>query len=211
MNQPVSNINQLKPKHGYVINPPSRGAYAVEQGWWNLGEWHVVELEGGKNFPAQEGGAAFYESTDVNSFQPPVDGLILSGGHEDVRQKLNYTDQQLIAEGKTPWPRLTVPASKVIDIEWRYTMAHKTRGYVAFITRDGWDSDQVITRNQLESKPFFEDIYPEAPYWEHDLPAKIHHQLVLPDHKQGHHVVVLLWLVADTGNAFYQTFDFDFG
>lgn len=204
-------VSHITPKHGRAINPPSRGVIAVEQGWWGLQEWHINELEGGKNFPDLTAGPARYEPTDSPSDHPPADGLICSGGRLDERQRLNLTDRELIAEGKPVWPRIPVPSNKIVDIEWVYTMAHKTRGYVAFITKDGWNPDYTITRAQLEARPFYENIYPEAPYWDHELPAKTHHQMVLPDNKKGHHVVVLLWLVADTGNAFYQTFDFDFG
>jgi chitin-binding protein len=34
--------------------------------------------------------------------------------------------------------------------------------------------------------------------------------VTLPKGKKGRHVVVLLWIVANTGNAFYQAFDLDF-
>ncbi|MBD8513515.1 lytic polysaccharide monooxygenase [Photobacterium sp. CAU 1568] len=211
MIQKSPNVGNISPKHGRAVNPPSRGVVAMEQGWWGLQEWHANELEGGKNFPELTGGPALYEPTDSPSEQPPADGLICSGGRQDERQKLNLTDRELIAEGKTAWPKIPVPTNKIVDIEWVYTMAHKTRGYVAFITKDGWNPDQAISRSQLEAKPFYENVYPEAPYWDHELPAKTHHQVALPENKKGHHVVVLLWLVADTGNAFYQTFDFDFG
>ena len=50
------------------------------------------------------------------------------------------------------------------------------------------------------------------PFWSHpdELKVKTHHEVKLPTSKRGHHVIVLLWLVANTGNAFYQAFDVNF-
>lgn len=43
-----------------------------------------------------------------------------------------------------------------------------------------------------------------------ELKAKVNHEVKLPTHKKGQHVIVLMWIVANTGNAFYQAFDVDF-
>ncbi|QCT21733.1 lytic polysaccharide monooxygenase [Jejubacter calystegiae] len=201
-------MSNITPFHGHAYDPPTRAVHAIQY-WTEFQEDHANELEGGKNFPDTVAGQAHYEGTDVWSETPPADGLILSGGRSDIRKKLNYTDQQLKEEGKQPWPRISVKASQELTIKWKYTAPHPTRGYIAFITKDGWDPSAPVTRSQLEEKPFFEDVYTEAPYWSYPLPAKDEHKLIIPAGKSGYHVVVLIWLVADTGNAFYQTYDLD--
>jgi len=186
---------------------------AVERGL--LGNWQVNEMEGGKNFPALTAGPfpAPYQ-TDDQSVTPPADGHILSGGKTDERDCINFTDEEMSKKLNTPftWPLLNVEAGQVFKVQWQYTAAHVTRGYRWLITKDGWDPKQRISRAQLEAKPFFEDFYTQVPYYQHadEMKAKVEHQVTLPKGKKGRHVVVLMWIVANTGNAFYQAFDLDF-
>ena len=210
MNQPE---NQNPLRHGRVMSPASRGAVAIERGL--LGGWQVNEMEGGKNFPALAGGpfpAPF--ATDSDSVVPPADGYILSGGKTDARDCVNFTDEEMSKKLNHPftWPLLNVNPGQVFKVKWEYTAPHTTRGYRWLITRDGWDPKQRITRAQLEAQPFAEDFYPQVPYYSHaaELKAKVNHAVKLPGNKQGHHVIVLMWIVANTGNAFYQAFDVDF-
>lgn len=207
------NERSPEPKHGRVISPPSRGSKAVELGL--LGNWQVNEMEGGKNFPALDAGP-FPEpyQTDVASVAPPADGYILSGGKQDARDCVNFTDAEMSAKlGRDfTWPMLDVKPGETFKVQWEYTMPHVTRGYAWFITRDSWDPNQRISRAQLEPEPFFTDFYPEVPFdkYRDKLIAKTQHEVQLPTGKRGHHVIVLAWVVADTGNAFYQAFDVNF-
>ncbi|MCP3749473.1 lytic polysaccharide monooxygenase auxiliary activity family 9 protein [Pseudomonas sp. SBB6] len=208
MNSPEKNL-----RHGRVISPASRGSKTVELGL--LGNWQVNEMEGGKNFPSLVAGpvpAPF--QTDAPSVVPPADGYILSGGKQDARDVVNYTNAEMSAKLGKPfnWPLLNVTPGQTFQVKWEYTAAHTTRGYRWFITKDGWDVNKRVSRAQLEAAPFAEDLYPYTPYYEHKdkLKAKVEHEVKLPTNKHGHHVIVLLWLVADTGNAFYQAFDVNF-
>ncbi|MCU1751962.1 lytic polysaccharide monooxygenase auxiliary activity family 9 protein [Pseudomonas sp. 6D_7.1_Bac1] len=210
MNKPES-----KPelKHGHVISPPSRTAIATQEGL--ILDWQANEMEGGKNFPSLTAGPfpKPYE-TDVASLVPPADGYILSGGRTDDRDCVNFTNEEMSQKLNRPftWPLLNVDPGQTFNVKWVYTMPHVTRGYSWFITKDGWDPKKRISRAQLEPKPFFDDFYTQVPYYEHttELKAKVEHEVKLPKGKKGHHVIVLLWVVADTGNAFYQAFDVNF-
>ncbi|HGJ5865398.1 MAG TPA: lytic polysaccharide monooxygenase auxiliary activity family 9 protein [Arsenophonus nasoniae] len=203
-------LDNIQPAHGRIITPASRGHFASINGWWGLG-WETNELEGGKNFPETKSGPCIREPSDVASSTPPKDGLIVSGGRTGERAYLNSTDNELITEGKIPWPKHPVPKDGLQHFIWEYTQQHKTRGYVAYITKNGWDTTTRLTRNHFELTPFFEDISPDVPFWSYDLPVKYEHDIQLPvNRKKGHHVIVVLWIIADTGMAFYQTFDFDF-
>ncbi|MGE8147040.1 lytic polysaccharide monooxygenase auxiliary activity family 9 protein [Pseudomonas frederiksbergensis] len=210
MNKPQT---QPELRHGRVTSPPSRGAIAIEQGL--LGDWQVNEMEGGKNFPSLSAGPfpAPYQ-TDSDSVIPPADGYILSGGKVDQRDCVNFTNEELSKKLGRPfaWPLLNVDPGQTFKVTWKYTAPHVTRGYRWLITKDGWDSKQRITRAQLEAKPFAEDFYTQVPYYSHsaEMVAKVNHDVKLPANKKGHHVIVLMWIVANTGNAFYQAFDVDF-
>ncbi|KAF0864066.1 lytic polysaccharide monooxygenase auxiliary activity family 9 protein [Pseudomonas sp. LD120] len=208
MNKPQAQL-----KHGRVVSPSSRGAVAVELGL--LGTWQVNEMEGGKNFPALAAGPfpKPYDS-DVASVTPPADGHILSGGKVDERDCINFTDEEMSQKinRSFSWPLLNVDPGQVFQVQWEYTAPHVTRGYNWFITKDGWDPKQRISRAQLEPQAFYQDFYTEVPFDKFGsvLKAKTHHEVTLPINKKGHHVVVLAWVVANTGNAFYQAFDLEF-
>ncbi|WP_194791568.1 lytic polysaccharide monooxygenase auxiliary activity family 9 protein [Pseudomonas sp. UFMG81] len=210
MNQPQTQ-NPLR--HGRVITPSSRGAVAIDLGL--LGGWQVNEMEGGKNFPALAAGPfpPPFE-TDNPSVTPPADGFILSGGKADARDCVNFTEQEMSTKlGRAfIWPLLSVDPGQIFRVTWNYTAPHTTRGYRWLITKDGWDPQQRISRAQLEAQPFAEDFYPQVPYYSHanELKAKVEHEVKLPANKHGRHVIVLMWIVANTGNAFYQAFDVDF-
>ncbi|MBC3953597.1 lytic polysaccharide monooxygenase auxiliary activity family 9 protein [Pseudomonas triticifolii] len=198
-------------RHGRVTSPPSRGSQAMDLEL--LEEWQVVELEGGKNFPATSAGAFPGHSEDTQSTAPPKDDYILSGGREDARDCINFTDEELAKKkAGAKWNRQDVRAGETFEVEWKYTMRHITRGYRWFITKDGWDENVRISRAQLDPDPFFDDLYTYEPYYDHeaDMPPKDKHSVVLPTGKSGHHLILLLWIVADTGAAFYQTFDVNF-
>ncbi|ANI29258.1 chitin-binding protein [Yersinia entomophaga] len=214
----TTNNSQLR--HGRITTPKTRGLVATDLGL--IGEWENNEMEGGKNFPDLNAGpvpAPFQADNPSNI--PPKDGLILSGGHAGNRESVNFTDQEmqqkLRALGKADdsfsWPKIAVKPGELFDVKWAYTAPHTTRGYRWFITKDGWNPQARITRDQLEVAPFSEDFYPFVPYYSHQakLVAKTNHQVLLPTGKKGHHVIVLLWIVANSGNAFYQAFDVDFG
>lgn len=172
-------------------------------------------MEGGKNFPALAAGPfpKPYDS-DVASVAPPADGHILSGGKVDDRDCINFTNEEMSKKINRPftWPLVNVNPGQVFQVQWEYTAPHVTRGYNWFITKDGWDPKQRISRAQLEPQAFYQDFYTEVPFDKFGsvLKAKTHHEVVLPKNKKGHHVVVLVWIVANTGNGFYQAFDLDF-
>ncbi|SHM62820.1 chitin-binding protein [Pseudomonas asturiensis] len=202
--------NTRQPRHGWVDTPPSRGSRAMELGF--LLKWEVAEMEGGKNFPDTVGGKFRYFEGDVESATPPRDGFILSGGHEDgYREDLNLTNAELLVKypASIPgWVVLPVEKGTEFKVHWEYMATHVTRGYRWFITKDNWDESVRITRDQLDPGPFAEWINPDKPFHQGMEPLK-DLSVTLPD-KTGHHVIILLWIVADTGNAFYQAFDVNF-
>ncbi|WP_156138441.1 lytic polysaccharide monooxygenase auxiliary activity family 9 protein [Rickettsia hoogstraalii] len=109
------------------------------------------------------------------------EGHLLSGGKEDERDSVNYTNAEMrqFSSDKTfDWRDGSkyhhvhkVKAGDKFDIHWDYTMAHKTRGYSYEIT------DHPTTD----------------------------HSIILPEREAGFHVLLERWIVADTGMAFHQS------
>ncbi|MBI6710802.1 lytic polysaccharide monooxygenase auxiliary activity family 9 protein [Pseudomonas syringae] len=241
----MNESTSAQPRHGMVTSPDSRGSYAISQGL--LLEWQVVAMEGGKNFPDEKFGLAHdFPGVDepINLdppasapplANPPPDGLILSGGQDDERKCLNYTDSEIVEEIRIQnpttqsigWPRLPAKDLKELTVKWHYAAEHVTRGYRWFITKDGWDESKPITREAFQGKNYvsdshfnedgqdglmWSDISPLSPFDKHRdelQPAEIT-KATLPSDKHGHHVILLAWIVAETDKAFYQAFDVDF-
>ncbi|QQQ53086.1 lytic polysaccharide monooxygenase [Pseudomonas syringae] len=166
---------------------------------------------------------------------PPQDGLILCGGQGDRRKCLNYTDSEIVEEIKilkpttksTGWPRKLVNGGEEFTVTWNYPAKHVTRGYRWFITKEGWDDSKRITRESFKEKNHFSDkhftadgqdglmwsdISDLSPFDQHrdELQPKVITTARLPKGKRGHHVILLVWIVAETDKAFYQAFDVDF-
>lgn len=212
-----SDSKQPQPEHGRVTEPASRGSYAMDQGL--LLEWHLHGIESGKNFPDTEEGPFVGFPSDVPSAKPPEDEVIVSAGWTDERKCLNYTDAELSEElqkkgiaNTEGWPRLSMKSGSMFDVTWYYEAPHVTRGYRWFITKDGWDQDTRLTRNHFQEEPFYEEISDLQPFDKHrdELKPATKNSAVLPEGKEGHHVILLLWIVAESPMAFYQAFDIDF-
>lgn len=102
----------------------------------------------------------------------------------------------------------------MIEFSWNYSARHASRRWNYFITKRDWDPQRALSRDQFEAEPFFRAEYLLQPFWEHEdglwPPAPTTHEVVLPE-REGYHVVLAVWEVANTGNAFYQVIDFEFG
>ncbi|WP_413727124.1 lytic polysaccharide monooxygenase [Sodalis sp. RH19] len=196
-----------------IVTPASRAQTLVDLG--RLSPLQVNTATGGKNFPDLNGGAVFWPfQDDVWSATPPEDGFILSGGQSGEISAVNFTDNQIAIFtlfAIRQWPRIRLSAGQILNIEWLYDRRRLTRGYRAFITRDDWNPNARITRAQLELRPFWENINQEFPFWQFpaQLQPRTHHSIPIPFNKTGHHVIVLLWLIADFEDAVYQAFDID--
>ncbi|MEU9981940.1 lytic polysaccharide monooxygenase auxiliary activity family 9 protein [Streptomyces sp. NPDC050856] len=185
-------------RHGSVVNPPSRAQKY-------LAEWQAAGLESGKFFPATEAGLKDpYAPDDTPNVQPPQDGRIASAG-KDFAVKLDEPDSV------QNWDKHPVPAGRTLDITWSYHARHKTRRWNYFLTRNGWDPAAPLTRAQFDSAPIATFQNDGQPYWEADLMPEdpTIHSVTLPSDRQGYHVLLSAWEVADTGNAFYQVIDLD--
>lgn len=168
--------------HGYTTSPTSRAVHCKNGTVTNCGavQWEPQSVEGPKGFPSAG----------------PADGSICAAG--DSRWA-PLDDPR----GGTGWPAANVSAGSY-TFSWHFTAAHATSKWEYFITKQGWDHNSKITRAQLDLTPFL-----TVPYNGQRPPWDISHSGNLPS-RSGHHVIVAVWSVADTGNAFYQCSDVNF-
>ncbi|KID32159.1 lytic polysaccharide monooxygenase auxiliary activity family 9 protein [Prauserella rugosa] len=168
--------------HGYTQNPTSRQLHCSEGAVTECGpiQYEPQSVEGPKGFP--EAG--------------PADGTLCAGGNEQFAQ---------LDDPAKDWPTTPLPAGTDYEFTWELTAAHATTTFRYFVTKDGWDPSEPITRDQLEAEPFLTvDLEGQRP------PFTVTHEGTLPEGKSGHHVVFAVWDVADTANAFYACSDVEF-
>ncbi|MFE9723743.1 lytic polysaccharide monooxygenase [Streptomyces sp. NPDC005794] len=169
--------------HGYTDSPISRQKLCADGAVTGCGniQWEPQSVEGPKGFPAAG----------------PADGAICAGGNSGFAQ--------LDDPRGGNWPATQVTAGQGYSFRWQFTARHSTSDFRYYITKDGWDSTKPLTRAALESQPFM-----TVPYGNQQPPATLTHQGAMPTQKTGKHVILAVWNVADTGNAFYACSDVKF-
>ncbi|WP_067814454.1 lytic polysaccharide monooxygenase auxiliary activity family 9 protein [Actinomadura kijaniata] len=169
--------------HGYTTSPPSRSSLCASGRVTGCGpiQWEPQSVEGPKGFP-QAG---------------PADGRICAAG--DSRWA------PLDDPRGGAWPATSVPSGGSFTFTWRLTAPHATTSFRYFVTRDGWSPSQRLTRAALESQPFL-----RRDYGGQRPPSTVSHPGTLPA-KRGRHLILAVWDIADTANAFYSCADVNFG
>ncbi|MFB7216844.1 lytic polysaccharide monooxygenase auxiliary activity family 9 protein [Streptomyces sp. NPDC002596] len=169
--------------HGYTDNPISRQKLCANGTVTDCGaiQWEPQSVEAPKGFPAAG----------------PADGKICSGGHD------NFAALDDPRGGN--WPATKVTAGQGFSFRWQFTAQHATTDFRYYITKNGWDPTKPLTRAALESQPFM-----TVPYGGQRPPATLTQQGTIPTQKTGKHIILSVWTIADTGNAFYACSDVQF-
>ncbi|MFE7707930.1 lytic polysaccharide monooxygenase [Streptomyces sp. NPDC057486] len=169
--------------HGYTDNPISRQKLCANGTVTGCGaiQWEPQSVEAPKGFPAAG----------------PADGKICSGGHD------NFAALDDPRGGN--WPATKVTAGQGFSFRWQFTAQHATTDFRYYITKNGWDPTKPLTRAALESQPFM-----TVPYGGQRPPATLTQQGTIPTQKTGKHIILSVWTIADTGNAFYACSDVQF-
>jgi predicted carbohydrate-binding protein with CBM5 and CBM33 domain len=173
--------------HGYLNDPPSR-AFLCQKGLNKDcgGAQYEPQSVGEtfKGFPAGAGGAPL---------QGPVDGKIASGGIGLF--------SAMDAQSATRWHQTEIK-DRNITFSWHYTAAHPATKHEYFITKNGWNPNESLKRASFETTPFCTKDGGNV------LPVSGEKQAcVIPQDKNGSHVILGVWTVGDTDAAFYNVVD----
>ncbi|MFE4973858.1 lytic polysaccharide monooxygenase [Kitasatospora sp. NPDC056651] len=172
--------------HGWISTPPSRAALCdthVKGVPWDCGDiqWEPQSVEGPKGFPSLG----------------PSDGTICAGG--------NARFAELDDPHAGAWPTTKVTAGQQLTFTWTFTARHATSDFRYYMTKPGYDAGQPITRSNLDLTPFL-----TVPFGGVQVPSTLSHTATIPSGRTGHQVVVAVWNIADTPNAFYSCTDVQF-
>jgi chitin-binding protein len=169
--------------HGYTTSPISRAKLCQNQVVTDCGaiQWEPQSTEGPKGFPAAG----------------PADGLLCSAG---LPQFHELDDQRGGA-----WPATQLTPGARYTFTWHLTAAHSTTDFKYYMTKQGWNQNAPLTRSALDLTPFL-----TVPMNGARPPTDVSHPGTLPSNRTGRQMILAVWTIADTGNAFYQCSDVNF-
>ncbi|WP_030347703.1 lytic polysaccharide monooxygenase auxiliary activity family 9 protein [Streptomyces sp. NRRL S-1022] len=172
--------------HGYTDLPISRQKLCQNGTVAGCGQiqWEPQSVEGPKGFPA--GG--------------PADGQLCNAG---LSQFAPLSSPK--APSGAAWPTTKVTGGQSYTFRWQFTAMHATTDFKYYITKPGWNQNHNLSRSDLNLTPFL-----TVPYNGQRPPATLSHSGTLPSGLSGHHVILAVWTIADTGNAFYACSDVTF-
>ncbi|MGL4522080.1 MAG: lytic polysaccharide monooxygenase, partial [Bacilli bacterium] len=120
----------------------------------------------------------------------PADGKIASGGGLFPELDQQSPDRWVKKDIKTGANSFT----------WTLTAAHATDEWKYYITKPEWNPSKPITRADLELVDRYDGGGARPS-------SSVTHSITVPENRKGYHVIVGVWEIADTVNAFYQVID----
>ena len=163
--------------HGYVNGPESR-AYLCKVG--------VNTDCGGVQYEPQS-----LEYLKGFPQAGPADGQIASAGG----QFGGLLDEQ----SADRWAKTDIVTGPML-VDWTYTAPHSTSKWHYYMTKQGWDPNSPLTRADLE-------LITEVQHDGSKASTNPDHVIDVPADRSGYHVILAVWDVADTVNAFYDVID----
>lgn len=119
----------------------------------------------------------------------PADGQIASGGI--------FTE--LDVQTTDRWNKVVMKGGKN-TFTWHLTAPHSTAEWKYYITKKDWDPNKPLTRADFEQIGYIYDGGKKPSVNES-------HEINVPTDRSGYHVILGVWEIADTSNAFYQVMD----
>ena len=121
----------------------------------------------------------------------PADGQIASAG--------GLFGGLLDEQSADRWYKNDVTTGPLL-IDWKYTAPHSTDKWHYYMTKQGWDPNASLDRGDLE-------LIAEVQHDGSKANTNPDHMITVPSDRSGYHVILAVWDVADTVNAFYNVID----
>ncbi|MGO4547747.1 lytic polysaccharide monooxygenase [Paenibacillus sp. 2TAB23] len=173
-------FSNLASAHGYVEGPASRAALC----------------KSGENTDC---GSIVYEPQSLEAPKGfpaagPADGKIASA---------NGAFPKLDEQSATRWAKVNLSSGQH-TFTWKLTANHSTASWKYYITKANWNPNAVLKRDSFDLTPFCSVNYGGA-----QPPFSYSNSCNIPQ-RSGYHVILAVWEVADTANAFYNVIDVNF-
>jgi len=106
---------------------------------------------------------------------------------------------ELDAQTSTRWTKVNMTGGEH-TFHWKIVANHSTNTWDYYITKKGWDPNSPLKRSDLELFCRYVDDGAIPP-------NDVYNDCFIPNDRQGYYVIVAVWDIADTVNAFYQVID----
>ncbi|MEK5057458.1 lytic polysaccharide monooxygenase [Paenibacillus shunpengii] len=106
---------------------------------------------------------------------------------------------QMNEQSPTRWTKVNMNTGPN-TFTWTLTAAHATTEWKYYITKPGWDQNKALARSDIELFCSINDGGKRPDY-------TVTHSCNIPSDRSGYHLILAVWEIADTGNAFYNTID----
>lgn len=175
--------------HGYVQSPPARGYQGFLDkgtiGWTAAVEKYGMVITNPQSLEAPKG---FPKAG-------PADGRIASanGGLGQIG------DFVLDNTGVNRWKKTEIN-SGMNTFTWKYTAPHRTTKWHYYMTKTGWNPNEPLARKDLE-------LIGQVAHDGSAASNNLSHKINVPSNRSGYNVILAVWDVADTSNAFYNVID----
>lgn len=175
--------------HGYIAEPASRSALC------NAAFKNLNQNCGHAQYEPQSVGEGRDGFPGINGV---ADGQIASG--------MNTRWAEMDVQTASRWHKSAIQGGD-ISFTWFYSQPHATADWKYYITKQNWNPNAVLSRDQFELTPFCEvDGKMEMSAPGRDTKGTPH-ACTLPADRTGHHVVMGVWDVGDTSNSFHSVID----
>ncbi|ODP26207.1 GlcNAc-binding protein [Paenibacillus nuruki] len=141
-------------------------------------------------------GSAQYEPQSIEALKGypsagPTDGHIASGGVAGFGPLDDQTS--------TRWHKTDIKTG-ALKVQWKLTAQHATASWKYYITKQGWNPNEPLKRSTLQEIAVINDKGAKPA-------ANVSHTINIPSDRSGYHVILGVWDISDTANAFYQVID----
>lgn len=167
--------------HGYVESPGSRG--------------YLCKTGANKNC-----GAIQYEPQSLEAKK----GFPAAGPEDGKIASANGAFPELDQQSATRWTKVSMsPGTNTFT--WHLSAPHATASWKYYITKQNWNPNAPLTRDSFDLTPFCSVSYGGT-----QPPGTYSDTCTVPN-RTGYQVILAVWEIADTANAFYNVIDADFG
>lgn len=177
--------------HGYVSSPPSR-AYQSQLDAQSL-SWDAGLAAFGNVISQPQG----LEAPKGYPTLGPLDGSIASAN--GVLDGGNIGSNKLDIQNSSQWTKQEIKTG-INSFTWTYTATHPSTKWHYYMTKKGWDVNAPLNRDEMELIGTIQHDGSQA----ENNPT---HKVDVPTDRSGYNVILAVWDVADTPNAFYQVID----
>ncbi|MFZ4899289.1 lytic polysaccharide monooxygenase [Enterococcus durans] len=120
-----------------------------------------------------------------------IDGKLASAGVTGF--------EPLDEQTATRWHKSVINPGN-LTISWNLTAQHRTSTWDYYMTKTGWNPNAPLKISDFELIAQIDDNA--------TVPPKIVNQTItVPQDRKGYHVILAVWNISDTTNAFYQAID----